>query len=106
MELDTYWVQAGGGEPTAWILKSKGRIPFLHLKDMTTIDRKPVMAEIGEGNLNWPGILSAAKEAGVEWYVVEQDVCQTDPFECIATSFKNIQAMGFASCLTPIFMSF
>ena len=94
LEIDTYWVQHGGGDPTEWILKCKGRIPLLHLKDMANQGGQPVMAEVGEGNLNWPRIQDAAKEAGVEWYLVEQDICRRDPFESLAISFRNLKAMG------------
>jgi sugar phosphate isomerase/epimerase len=93
-ELDVYWVQHGGGDPAAWIIKMKGRMPVIHLKDMVIIDNKQAMAEIGEGNLNWPLILSACQEAGVEWYAVEQDICRRDPFESLAISYKNLKAMG------------
>jgi sugar phosphate isomerase/epimerase len=34
-ELDTYWVQLGGGDCVAWLEKLKGRAPLLHLKDYT-----------------------------------------------------------------------
>ncbi|MFP4058643.1 MAG: sugar phosphate isomerase/epimerase family protein, partial [Candidatus Brocadiia bacterium] len=71
-EIDTYWVQAGGGCPAAWVRKLAGRAPCLHLKDMAVHDRQPIMAEVGEGNLDWPGILDAARQAGTEWYIVEQ----------------------------------
>lgn len=93
-EIDTYWIQHGGGDPAAWIDKVAGRIPLLHLKDMTVLENGPAMAEVGEGNLNWKRILESAKAAGVEWYIVEQDVCQRDPFESLAMSLKNLQAMG------------
>jgi sugar phosphate isomerase/epimerase len=94
MELDTYWVQHGGGDPAEWILKCKGRIPLLHLKDMGNKGGQPLMTEIGEGNLNWPRIMDAAKKSGVQWYIIEQDVCQRDPFESLAISFRNVKAMG------------
>lgn len=94
LEIDTYWIQHGGGDPAEWILKCKGRIPLLHLKDMANRGGQPLMAEIGEGNLNWPRILDAAKEAGVEWYLIEQDICQRDPFESLAISLRNLKAMG------------
>ena len=94
LEIDTYWVQHGGGDPAEWILKCKGRIPLLHLKDMANKGGQPLMAEIGEGNLNWPRILDAAKEAGVEWYLIEQDICQRDPFESLAISLRNLRNMG------------
>ena len=93
-EIDTYWVQHGGGCPASWIRRASGRIPLLHLKDMAILDGQQVMAEIGEGNLDWAGILDAARSAGVVWYLVEQDVCQRDPFESLAISLRNLRAMG------------
>ena len=94
-ELDTYWVQHGGADPAAWIRRMKDRMPVIHLKDMTIQDHNTqVMAEVGEGNLNWPAILDACKEANVEWYAIEQDICQRDPFESLAISFRNLRAMG------------
>ena len=98
-EIDTYWVQHGGGDPAAWILRMKDRMPVVHIKDMViTLDdeAKPqhTMAEIGEGNLNWPGIFSALKEANVEWYAVEQDITPGDPFDSLTISYQNLKAMG------------
>ena len=93
-EIDTYWVQHGGGDPALWIRKMKGRMPVAHLKDMVIINGQQAMAEVGEGNLNWPEILSACSDAGVRWYAVEQDICQRDPFESLAISYNNVHAMG------------
>jgi sugar phosphate isomerase/epimerase len=97
-ELDTYWIQAGGGDPVAWVRKCAGRQPVLHLKDMAvTPEREQRMAEVGEGNMNWPAILQAAGESGVEWYLVEQDECYgRDPFESLAISYRNLRAMGLS----------
>lgn len=93
-ELDTYWVQHGGGDPAAWVRKLKDRQTVIHVKDMVIQDRNQLFAEVGEGNLNWPAIIDACKEANMEWYIVEQDVCQRDPFESLAISLRNLQAMG------------
>lgn len=97
-ELDTYWIQAGGGDPAAWVRKCAGRQPVLHLKDMVvTPEREQRMVEIGEGNMNWPAILQAAEESGVEWYLVEQDECyDRDPFESLVISYRNLRAMGLS----------
>jgi sugar phosphate isomerase/epimerase len=97
-ELDTYWLQAGGGDPAAWIRQCAGREPVLHLKDMIiTAERELRMAEVGEGNLNWPAILTAAEEGGAEYLMVEQDRCyERDPFESVAISYRNLKAMGYA----------
>jgi sugar phosphate isomerase/epimerase len=93
-EIDTYWIQHGGGDSVWWIDKLAGRIPLLHLKDMAMRGGEQLFAEVGEGNLNWPAILQAARQAGVVWYIVEQDVCQRDPFESLGISLRNLNAMG------------
>jgi sugar phosphate isomerase/epimerase len=89
-EIDTYWVHAGGASATDWIRKVAGRMGVVHLKDMAIVDDKQVYAEIGEGNMPWPEIIQACRDIGVEWYVVEQDVCLRDPFESLAISFNNL----------------
>lgn len=97
LEIDTYWIQHGGGDSAAWIRKAKGRSDLVHVKDMIiTEKREQMFAEVGEGNLNWPAIMDACKEAGAKWYIVEQDRCQRDPFESLEISLKNLQAMGLS----------
>lgn len=74
--LDTYWVQHGGGDPRQWIEKLAGRIDILHLKDMKRVltdGEVQQITEVGNGNLNWDGILESAEKTGVKYYVVEQD---------------------------------
>ncbi len=93
-ELDLYWVQHGGGDPAAWIERMQGRLPLVHLKDMTIVEGKQIMAEVGEGNLNWPRILHALDLAGTRWYMVEQDVCQRDPFESLQISLHHLREWG------------
>ena len=93
-EIDVYWVQHGGGDPAQWIERLAGRLPLVHLKDMTILDGKQAMAEVGEGNLNWPRILNALKTAGTRWYMVEQDICQRDPFESLKISLDHLYAWG------------
>ena len=93
-ELDTYWVAHAGGDPTAWLKKLRGRVPVVHLKDLA-IDRErgQYMAEVGVGNLDWPTVLGACRDAGVEWYCVEQDTCYRDPFDSLETSLANLRKL-------------
>lgn len=92
-ELDTYWVQFGGGDPVAWCRKLSGRLHLMHLKDYAfTAENKPVFAEIGSGNLDFPSIIAAAEKAGCKWFAVEQDTCPGDPFDSARQSFEFIQA--------------
>lgn len=94
-EIDTYWIQAGGANPVDWIKKVQGRMKVVHFKDMgAEIDFKPVMAEVGEGNMNWKAIIDACHDIGVEWCAVEQDICKRDPFDSLAISLKNLKEFG------------
>ena len=96
-ELDTFWIQFGGGDVCDWILRVKDRMPVVHFKDMAMVGwREQVMKEVGEGNLNWAGILEACRQANVEWYAVEQDICPGDPFDSLATSYRNLVKMGLS----------
>jgi len=92
-EIDTYWIQHGGGDVAGWISRMKDRVPLVHLKDMAVARGEPIMAEVGEGNLNWEMILSACKSSGVVSYIVEQDYCQRDPFESLGISLRNLRQM-------------
>lgn len=90
-EPDTYWIQAGGGNPEEWLRKLKGRIDVVHFKDMAIFDNKQEMAEIGRGNLEWPPIIRICREQGVKWYAVEQDICRGNPFESLSVSLKYLE---------------
>lgn len=91
-EPDTYWIQYGGGDPVHWCRKLKGRIPLLHMKDYKiTSEDRPGFAEIGYGNLDWKKIVAAADDGGCQWYIVEQDRCDGDPFDSLKISFDYIR---------------
>ena len=98
-ELDTYWIQHGGGDCVEWIERLAGRMPVIHLKDMVMLPDpdggrpQQAMAEVGEGNMNFAAILAACERSGVEWYAVEQDICQRDPFESLEISLRNLAGL-------------
>ena len=93
--LDVFWVQAGGADPREWLEKLAGRVDVIHFKDYVIHDGERRMAEVGEGNLNWEGIIHTAIKVGVKYAMVEQDDCYgRDPFECLKISFDNIKKMG------------
>ncbi|MEW6751291.1 MAG: sugar phosphate isomerase/epimerase [Candidatus Latescibacterota bacterium] len=93
-EIDTYWIQHGGANPVTWLRRLTGRMHLVHLKDMAMVDGTQVYAEVGEGNLEWEPILQACRDAGVEWYLVEQDTCRRDPFDSLAISLANLRRLG------------
>ncbi len=91
--LDTFWVQAGGGDPAQWIGKLAGRVPVIHLKDYA-YGRK--MAAVGEGNINFDRVFTEAEKAGTKYMLVEQDDCNgEDPIDCLRRSYEYLKACGF-----------
>jgi sugar phosphate isomerase/epimerase len=92
-EPDVYWIKKGGDDPATLIRQNAGRVPITHLKDMTR-DERETFAEVGEGALDWPAILAASDEAGVDWHCVEQDRWDRPPLECARISLRNLHAWG------------
>ena len=91
--LDTFWVQAGGGDPAQWVERLSGRVPCIHLKDYAYGRR---MAVIGEGNINFERVFEKAEAAGTRFMLVEQDDCNGEnPFDCLRRSFGWLKARGF-----------
>ncbi len=94
-ELDLYWVKKGGLDPKSYLLQYKGRCPLIHVKDMTG-DERGFFAEVGQGIIDYPSIFAVAEEVGVEYYIVEQDVCERPPFESIKMSYDYLKSIGIA----------
>ena len=96
--VDTYWVQFGGLNPAAFIKKLGKRAMMVHFKDYHINVEKGFtveMCEVGEGNLNWDEIIVACEEAGSEYALVEQDICNRDPFESLKMSYDYLKEKGF-----------
>jgi len=94
VEIDTYWVQYGGGDPCFWIEKFSGRVSETHFKDMGIIKNSQVMPPIGEGNLNWGKIVKACKKAKVKYCLVEMDNPTIEHFEAVKLSIENMKKFG------------
>ncbi len=90
LEVDVYWASHAGLNPQRLIERCAGRVPVIHVKDKEVVEGGPVMAPVGEGNLDWAHLLPACQAAGVEWYAVEQDTCRRDPFDCLRASFEYL----------------
>ncbi len=93
-EVDTYWVQNAGVDPAGFLAALAGRLDAVHLKDREVVEKDgAVMAPVGEGNLDWEGILQACQGSGTKWLIVEQDVCRRDPFDCLKSSFEYLTGL-------------
>ncbi|WP_078378734.1 sugar phosphate isomerase/epimerase family protein [Sutcliffiella halmapala] len=91
-EIDTYWVKKAGMDPLSYISKFPGKMPLIHLKDMTS-DGKEDFAEVGTGCIDFEPILQWGEQNGVEWYVVEQDFCKGNPLDSLEISLTNLIKM-------------
>ncbi len=92
VEIDIYWAAYAGFDPAALIGEFAGRVPLVHLKDMTAGRR--TFAEVGHGTLDIPAVLAAADTAGADWFVVEQDICERSPLESVQMSYEYLRGLG------------
>lgn len=91
--LDTYWVSKAGLDPAEWLRHLAGRVPVIHLKDITPDEK---MAVLGEGTIDFDAVFAAAEESGVQYMMVEQDDCYgEDPFACLERSYRYLKQKGF-----------
>ncbi len=115
-QLDTCWVNVGGENPADFVRKYAGRAPVVHLKDFfgekaenmyELIGERTVAAPkrpegfefrpVGYGKQDFPAILAAAKDAGAEWVVVEQDAPSMglDELGCAAKSIAYLKSLNW-----------
>ena len=93
--LDVYWLAYAGQDPAKFIRKIGSRAKVIHFKDLKMKGNTSVFGEIMEGNLDWDEIIAACDEAGALCAMVEQDVCDGDPVDSMAVSYRNLQTKGF-----------
>jgi sugar phosphate isomerase/epimerase len=92
VEIDTYWVQAGGCDPASLCRRLRGRLPMLHLKDYAVShEEQPTTAALGDGNLDFAAIVPAALDSGAKWLIVEQDGGYDDPFTAAQRSYRYLE---------------
>ena len=80
-EMDVAWVVLPGQDPATLIKKYPDRWLLMHVKDFrkgmphnhlvqaALTDQVP----IGSGQVDWPKLLQAAQEAGVKYYLIEDE---------------------------------
>lgn len=112
-ELDTHWMWRGGVDPVKYLAECSGRASILFLKDYkiglldTSIKWKlgeehnmfgsiEQFAEVGEGVLDFPAIIPAGLNAGIQYFLLEQDETYgKSAFDSLAVSRDNLIRMGY-----------
>jgi len=83
-ELDVYWCQEGGFDPTAYLKKYSKQIRLTHIKDVK---------EIGaSGKMDFKAIFKQMKANKIkDWYVEIEDYTNHDPMESAEVSFEFLE---------------
>lgn len=79
-EIDVAWVVRGGADPRAWIADHGARITAAHVKDIAPEGanrEEEGWADLGDGTLDWPGLMGALHAGGTALFVLEHD-CPSD----------------------------
>jgi sugar phosphate isomerase/epimerase len=89
LELDVYWSAYAGVDGAAFLQEHRGRVPILHLKDMTP-DRQ--WTEVGDGVLGLMDLAKSAPGLDVRWGIVEHDAPRMPSLESARRSLENLMS--------------
>ena len=89
LECDVYWAAYAGVDPSTFLRQHAGRIPLVHIKDMTP---ERTFAEVGDGTLHIASIIDIARSSGVQEFIVENDAPSIPSLESARRSLENIRA--------------
>jgi len=116
-EIDCHWVQRGGANPVQVLKDYAGFVDLIHLKDyaiaplpveaIAALESRDMeafqkawsgivrFAPVGDGNMDWPAIISQAVESGSSYLFVEQDdLYGADVYDCITRSHDYLKRIG------------
>jgi sugar phosphate isomerase/epimerase len=98
-EVDVGWVAAAGLDPVDFLHRHRGRLHWMHMKDLTA-QTTPNFAlslapcEVGSGKQDWARLLPAAQAAGVRHFYVEQEPPFAIPrMDAVARSHAYLAAL-------------
>ncbi|HWQ15613.1 MAG TPA: sugar phosphate isomerase/epimerase [Roseiflexaceae bacterium] len=110
LELDIFWMIAGGGDPVRTLAAYPGRFALMHIKDMSAIvrftDRGQTpqewmalfghMRDAGAGVLDLARILAQADRSGVQHFFLERDLAP-DPVQTLRASYQALAAIDLGA---------
>lgn len=99
-EMDVFWVFHAGQDPVKLLLKYPDRWALMHIKDirkgaitgLSTGSAPPTdNVPVGDGQINWPDVLRAARDIGVKYYFIEDET--PSPLQCIPASLAYLNGL-------------
>jgi sugar phosphate isomerase/epimerase len=103
LELDIMWSQVAGVNPVDVLKRYNKRVALIHLKNVAADEPqryneqvpRTAFREVGNGVINIPAVLKAAKSAGVRHYFVEQDQTPGDPLDSLRQSYDYLHKLDY-----------
>ena len=101
LQLDTLHVTHPGQDPAALLRQHPERFVSLHLKDLRKGKAPDHTGEVkdedgrplGQGAINWPDVLKAARQAGVKRYVIEDETPTV--WQAVPQSLKYLTTLRY-----------
>ena len=100
-EIDVFWAYHAGQDPAAMIRALGKRCVLVHLKDLrrgapratAEPSRAPAtdIVAVGSGEIDWKQVLTAARDAGVAHYFIEDET--PDPLRGIPDSLRYLRQL-------------
>lgn len=91
-EFDLGWIHMGGQRPVDYVKRYAGRVPLAHFKDVGT-DRRDT--EVGSGVVDFAGVFEVAEEAGIQYFIVEQEEFKSSSLESAKMSLEYFRSCGY-----------
>ncbi len=88
-EVDFYWVTEGGRDIRDVLAMAPDRMTMSHIKDRNVAGH---MVDVGDGEIDFAGILADPVGASIRHCFVEHDVPE-DPFRTIAASYRALKSI-------------
>lgn len=89
-EMDLYWILRAGADPVGYLRRHQDRFPLFHLKDGTPTEG--VETDLGDGTVDFPGILSHLGDLGSHHFVIERDE-QPHPVRTANVSYDYLRSI-------------
>lgn len=101
LQLDTFHVAQPGQDPAQLLQKYPGRFVSLHLKDLrkdkvpdnTGEARDEDGRPLGQGKIDWPKVLKAARQAGIKWFIIEDETPAV--WQAVPQSLRYLEGVKF-----------
>lgn len=101
LQLDTFHVAQPGQDPARLLRQYPRRFVSLHLKDLrkdkvpdhTGEARDEDGRPLGQGKIDWPAVLKAARQARIKWYIIEDETPTV--WQAVPQSLQYLQHVRF-----------